>query len=169
KLTAARPAGGTPGRRAGRVRTPRCGVAAALAFAFALSAALPSFAQQRGSGQPAEVDAQTRGTTAERASKPASQSDGGDWPYTSTTDEFVVANAQFVLMHELAHLVIEEKRVPILGPEESAADYIAAMMLIRPRTVPPEGPDALLRVAVNTADGFALDRKSTRLNSSHVK
>jgi len=76
--------------------------------------------------------------------------------FESTPEEFVVANAQFVLMHELAHLVIDEKRVPILGPEESAADYIAAMMLIRPRTVPPEGPDALLQVAVNTADGFAL-------------
>lgn len=78
------------------------------------------------------------------------------WPRTSTTEEFVVSNAQFVLMHELAHLVIDEKRVPILGPEESAADYIAAMMLIRPKATPPSGPDALLEVAVNTADGFAL-------------
>lgn len=79
------------------------------------------------------------------------------WRFASTTEEFVVANAQFVLMHELAHLVIDEKRVPILGPEESAADYIAAMMLIRPRATPPEGPEALLRVAVNTADGFAIE------------
>src|SRR5512138_2136407 len=62
--------------------------------------------------------------------------------FQSTPEEFVVANAQFVLMHELAHLVIDEKQVPILGPEEMAADYIAAMLLIRPRTVPPEGPDA---------------------------
>ncbi|MFO7285691.1 MAG: DUF4344 domain-containing metallopeptidase [Gammaproteobacteria bacterium] len=79
------------------------------------------------------------------------------WRFSSTSEEFVVANAQFVLTHELAHLVIDEKRVPILGPEESAADYIAAMMLIRPRATPPEGPEALLRVAVNTADGFAIE------------
>jgi len=89
----------------------------------------------------------------------AAQRDDGDDParlFESTPEQFVVANAQFVLMHELAHLVIDEKQVPILGPEESAADYIAAMMLIRPRTVPPEGPDALLQVAVSTAEGFAL-------------
>lgn len=77
-------------------------------------------------------------------------------PFTSTSEEFVVANAEFVLLHELAHLVIDEKRVPVLGPEESAADYIAAMMLIRPKTNPPNGPDVLLDVAVNTADGFAI-------------
>lgn len=80
-----------------------------------------------------------------------------DWRFRSTAEEFVVSNAQFVLMHELAHLVIDEKNVPILGQEESAADYIAAMLLIRPRTTPPEGPDTLLRVAVNTADGFAIE------------
>ncbi|HEX6993709.1 MAG TPA: DUF4344 domain-containing metallopeptidase [Gammaproteobacteria bacterium] len=92
------------------------------------------------------------------ASTGGAQPDGEDPArlFETTPEQFVVANAQFVLMHELAHLVIDEKRVPILGPEESAADYIAAMMLIRPRTVPPEGPDALLQVAVSTAEGFAL-------------
>lgn len=88
--------------------------------------------------------------------QPADAEPGVAELFESTPEEFVVANAQFVLMHELAHLVIDEKQVPILGPEESAADYIAAMLLIRPRTLPPEGPDALLQVAVNTADGFAL-------------
>src|SRR5690606_1183298 len=93
------------------------------------------------------------------ASTAVAQQDDADDParlFESRPEQFVVANAQLVLMHELAHLVIDEKRVPILGPEESAADYIAAMMLIRPRTLPPEGPDALLQVAVNTAEGFAL-------------
>ena len=46
-------------------------------------------------------------------------------------DEFVIGNLQFILMHELAHLIVGEKAVPILGPEESAADYIAATFLIR--------------------------------------
>src|SRR5690606_117958 len=68
---------------------------------------------------PPEADAQNADT----------QVDGGVAElFDSTPEEFVVANAQFVLMHELAHLVIDEKSVPILGPEESAADYIAAMM-----------------------------------------
>jgi len=93
------------------------------------------------------------------ASPAGAQQNDADDParlFESTPEQFVVSNAQFVLMHELAHLVIDEKRVPILGPEESAADYIAAMMLIRPRAVPPEGSDALLQVAINTAEGFAL-------------
>jgi hypothetical protein len=73
-----------------------------------------------------------------------------------TLEEWVAANAQFVLMHELAHVVIQEKRIPVLGPEEMAADYIAAMMLIRPVSVPPAGADKLLRVAINTADAFEI-------------
>ena len=104
---------------------------------------------------PGQESAEPPSTTADREGQGAQRADG--WRFSSTAEEFVVGNAQFVLMHELAHLVIDEKRVPILGPEESAADYIAAMMLIRPRATPPEGPDALLRVAVNTADGFAIE------------
>jgi len=72
------------------------------------------------------------------------------------SDEFVVSNVQFVLMHELAHLVIDEKQVPIIGPEETAADYLATMLLIRPRWARPPGDDTLLRIAVQTGDGFAI-------------
>ena len=71
-------------------------------------------------------------------------------------EEFVIGNAQFVLLHELAHLVINEKKVPVLGPEESAADYIASMLLLRPVVTPQAGPDALLRYALSTADGFVI-------------
>jgi hypothetical protein len=49
-------------------------------------------------------------------------------PATAT---FVLGNAQFLLAHELAHLVIGELQVPVLGPEENAADYLAAAALIR--------------------------------------
>lgn len=44
--------------------------------------------------------------------------------------DFVVGSFEFALLHELAHLVISEKEVPILGPIESAADYIATTILI---------------------------------------
>ncbi len=44
---------------------------------------------------------------------------------------FVLGNVQFLLAHELAHLVIGELQVPVLGPEENAADYLAAAALIR--------------------------------------
>jgi hypothetical protein len=84
------------------------------------------------------------------------QSQPESWPFESTLEEFVVGNAQFVMLHELAHLVIDEKGVPVLGPEEAAADYIAAMMLIRPRQEADSRDDRLLRVAVNTADAFEI-------------
>lgn len=74
----------------------------------------------------------------------------------SPADSFVVSNVQFVLMHELAHLVIDEKQIPIIGPEETAADYLATMLLIRPRWARAPGDDMLLRIAVQTGDGFAI-------------
>jgi len=74
----------------------------------------------------------------------------------SAPDDFVLGNLQFMLLHELAHLVIGEKQIPILGSEEYAADYIAAMLLIRPRSTPLVGEDTLLRFAINTADGFVI-------------
>ena len=48
---------------------------------------------------------------------------------TSTTN-FVLGNFEFVLLHELAHVVIGELKVPVLGPEEDAADYLAATALL---------------------------------------
>jgi hypothetical protein len=74
----------------------------------------------------------------------------------SAPDDFVLGNLQFVLLHELAHLVIGEKQIPILGSEEYAADYIAAMLLIRPRATVLVAENTLLRFAVNTADGFVI-------------
>ncbi len=59
----------------------------------------------------------------------------GDAPYRAAgldqdTVTFVLGNVQFVVLHELAHLVIGEFGVPVFGPEETAADYIAATALI---------------------------------------
>lgn len=52
-----------------------------------------------------------------------------------TTDQqrtdFIVGNFEFVLLHELAHLIIGDKDVPILGPIETAADYVATTMVLR--------------------------------------
>ena len=47
------------------------------------------------------------------------------------TATFILGNVQFLLVHEFAHLLIGELDVPILGPEENAADYLAATGLIR--------------------------------------
>ena len=46
------------------------------------------------------------------------------------TINFVLGNFEFVLLHELAHVVIGELKVPVLGPEEDAADFLAATALL---------------------------------------
>jgi hypothetical protein len=70
--------------------------------------------------------------------------------------EFVVGNIEFLLVHELAHLLIDEKDVPIIGSEESAADYIATLALIREDPLDPAQQDRALNFLVAAADGFAI-------------
>jgi hypothetical protein len=70
--------------------------------------------------------------------------------------EFVIGNVEFSLVHELAHLLIDEKDVPIIGSEESAADYIATLALIREDPLDPTEQDRALEFLVAAADAFAL-------------
>ena len=70
--------------------------------------------------------------------------------------DFVVGNLQFTLFHELAHVAILDLEVPIIGPEEQAADYIATMSLIRPLQVPPVGTEKLLEFAMTAANAFGI-------------
>lgn len=70
--------------------------------------------------------------------------------------EFVLGNLEFSLIHELAHIAIRELEIPILGSEEQAADYIAAMSLINPIESPPGGNIGWLRFALSTADAFEI-------------
>ncbi len=44
---------------------------------------------------------------------------------------FVLGNIEYVLLHELAHVLIGDLDIPVIGPEENAADYIATATLIR--------------------------------------
>jgi len=46
------------------------------------------------------------------------------------TVEFVAGNMLFVLVHEMAHVLISEMHVPVLGHEEDAADAFAATRMI---------------------------------------
>ena len=57
---------------------------------------------------------------------PVYRAQGLDTP----TINFVLGNFEFVLLHELAHAVIGELKVPVLGPEEDAAYYLAATALL---------------------------------------
>jgi hypothetical protein len=69
---------------------------------------------------------------------------------------FVMANFQFTLLHELAHAAIWDVKPPIIGPEESAADYLATVALLRPLESPHVGTEKWLEFAMTAADAFAI-------------
>jgi hypothetical protein len=70
--------------------------------------------------------------------------------------DFAVGNVEFLLVHEIAHFLIDEKNVPIIGPEENAADYIATLALLREAPLDPTHQNRALRFLVAAADAFAL-------------
>lgn len=70
--------------------------------------------------------------------------------------DFAVGNVEFLLVHEIAHFLIDEKDVPIIGPEENAADYIATLALLREAPLDPTQENRALRFLVAAADAFAL-------------
>jgi hypothetical protein len=81
-----------------------------------------------------------------------------DSPAESETDRsliFVHGNLEFILLHELAHVIIEEFDVPILGSVESAADHIATVALIRGDRPDPEQIHRARQFIAAVASGFA--------------
>ena len=54
---------------------------------------------------------------------------GGD-PIDQDRAQFIIANLEFTLIHELSHALISELNIPVLGKEEDAADQIATMALL---------------------------------------
>jgi len=50
----------------------------------------------------------------------------------SDETRFVIANAEFTLLHEMGHLLIAELKLPVLGREEDAADQLGFMGLLLP-------------------------------------
>ena len=67
-------------------------------------------------------------------------------------NEFVVGNVVFVMLHEFAHIVIEDYDVPVLGNIEDAADTLAAVTLIQADRTLPEGDFKLIRMLLTAAD-----------------
>jgi hypothetical protein len=68
---------------------------------------------------------------------------------------FVLGNVEFLLLHEIAHFLIGEKDVPIIGPEENAADYIATLALLREPPLDPARGSRAVPFLMATADAFA--------------
>lgn len=50
---------------------------------------------------------------------------------TPNVARFVLANAEFSVMHEMGHMLIAEYDLPVLGREEDAADQIGFILLFR--------------------------------------
>jgi hypothetical protein len=58
------------------------------------------------------------------------------WAVRANTDRleaFVLANVRFILLHEMAHSVFSDYKVPIGGKPEDAADRLAASLMTPPR------------------------------------
>jgi hypothetical protein len=68
---------------------------------------------------------------------------------------FVVGNVEFLLLHEIAHFLIGEKELPIIGPEENAADYIATLALLREESLDPARESRGREFLLSAADAFA--------------
>jgi hypothetical protein len=69
--------------------------------------------------------------------------------------QFAVGNVEFLVLHEIGHFLIMEKEVPILGPEENAADYIATLALLHEAPLDPAFNDRALHSLLAAADAFA--------------
>ena len=49
-----------------------------------------------------------------------------------------------------------DMKIPIIGPEEQAADYLAVLTLLRPLVERPQATETWLRFALTTADAFVI-------------
>lgn len=69
--------------------------------------------------------------------------------------QFVLANTEFTLLHEIAHVLIWEMKPPVFGREEDAADTIAIMaqMMLPVR----EGEANEIEKLQSVADGWKLE------------
>ena len=64
---------------------------------------------------------------------------------------------EFVLLHEVAHVLINDFDIPIIGPEENAADYIATIVLMRPDDINSARAERVRSFVAAVANGFATD------------
>ncbi len=69
-------------------------------------------------------------------------------------DDFVLGNFTFVLIHELAHVVLSEKQIPVLGSHESAADNIATVLLTSGEQFNVRNPEKFRKFAGSALQAF---------------
>ena len=83
--------------------------------------------------------------------------------------DFVLGNVVFVTLHELAHVVIEDFDIPVLGNSEDAADTLAAVTLIRENIKHPEQGNRYVRMLLSVANAnLLLWRRGTEKDNPEV-
>lgn len=74
--------------------------------------------------------------------------------------EFVAGNMLFVGFHEMAHALVSQLGLPVLGREEDAADSFATLAMLK------EGTEFSVNVLVQAARGwFLMDRRGEKLGN----
>jgi len=68
---------------------------------------------------------------------------------------FVLGNLEYILLHEIAHMLVNDLEIPVIGSEESAADYLATSALIRADRFDPDRADRARNFLFATANGLA--------------
>jgi len=78
----------------------------------------------------AQVDGGGEAATSGASDSPRSARHRRDVDPPADRIGFVVGNVEYLLVHEIAHLIITEKDIPVVGPVENAADYLATLALM---------------------------------------
>jgi hypothetical protein len=83
--------------------------------------------------------------------------------------EFVMGNVEYILLHEIAHLLIRDLDVPVIGPEEGAADYIATAVLIRAELFDQQRAARARQFLLATANGLATSWEYSAQSGGEVR
>ncbi|KAB7740280.1 hypothetical protein F2P47_09765 [Parvibaculum sedimenti] len=78
--------------------------------------------------------------------------------------EFILANTEFTVLHEVGHVVFQEFAVPLFGREEESADTLATMLMILRYGVDtdPQRMDRLLMVSAEWYDEWQVLDPATK-------
>ena len=103
----------------------------------------------------AQVDAGGKAATPSASPSPRAVRNRRDVGPTADRIGFVVGNVEYLLVHEIAHLIITEKDIPIVGPVENAADYLATLALMLEEPLDREHEDRGRQFLLAAAGAFA--------------
>lgn len=123
------------------------------------AAAAPRSEASPAVGGVAAASVESRDVTAVRVSSPA----------VATPNAFVLGNVEYILLHEIAHLLIRDLDIPVIGPEESAADYIASAVLIRAELFDDVRAARARQFLLATANGLATSWEYSARSGDEVR